>query len=278
MSENCSHDCSSCSKNCSDRSEIFKEKQNEGSKIKKIIGVISGKGGVGKSFVASSLAVLLNRRGYKTAIIDGDITGPSIPKEFGVTEKAGSYDGKFLVPVKTESGIKIMSVNLLLENENDPVVWRGPVIAGAVKQFYTDVLWGDVDYMFVDMPPGTGDVPLTVFQSLPVDGIIVVTSPQDLVSMIVGKSVKMAELMKIKLLGIVENYSYMKCPDCGKIIEVYGESKVIKTAEEFKIDTAVKLPIDPAFSKLSDSGNMEKLDFEYLDPIVEKIIKNCPVK
>ena len=247
MSE-CTHNCSSCSsKDCKERTD-FREKQNERSNIKKVIGVVSGKGGVGKSMVTSLLAVLTNRKGLNTAILDADITGPSIPKMFGVKDRAQAIDDKFLLPVESKKGIKMMSINLLLENDNDPVVWRGPVIAGAVKQFWTDVVWGDVDYMFVDMPPGTGDVPLTVFQSLPVDGIIVVTSPQELVSMIVGKAVKMAGMMNIPVLGIVENMSYLECPDCKKKINLFGESKVDKVAAEFGIELFSKLPINGSFA------------------------------
>ena len=274
MSENCTHDCSSCSEKCSERTEIKKEKPNEFSHVKKIIAVVSGKGGVGKSFITSSLAVLFNRKGYKTAIIDADITGPSIPKAFGIKEKSFSPDGKNLLPAVSKSGVKIMSVNLLLENENDPVVWRGPIIAGAVKQFFTDVNWGDVDYMFVDMPPGTGDVPLTVFQPIPVDGIVVITSPQSLVSMIVGKAVKMAEMMKINVLGLVENYSYLTCPDCGKKIAVFGESKAESVAENFGIKNTAKVPIEPKFAKLFDEGKIEELDFDGLDGLVS-VIDNC---
>lgn len=272
MSE-CTHNCSSCSsKDCKERTD-FREKQNERSNIKKVIGVVSGKGGVGKSMVTSLLAVLTNRKGLNTAILDADITGPSIPKMFGVKDKAQAIDDKFLLPVESKKGIKMMSINLLLENDNDPVVWRGPVIAGAVKQFWTDVVWGDVDYMFVDMPPGTGDVPLTVFQSLPVDGIIVVTSPQELVSMIVGKAVKMAGMMNIPVLGIVENMSYLECPDCKKKINLFGESKVDKVAAEFGIELFSKLPINPEFASLADKGDIESFNGEYLDNILNKIIK-----
>ena len=270
MSE-CTHDCSSCGKDCAERKD-FKEKQNENSNVKKVIGIVSGKGGVGKSFVTSTLAVMMAKKGFNTAILDADITGPSIPKMFGIYERAEAINEKFLLPAQSELGIKIMSINLLLENQSDPVVWRGPVIAGAVKQFWTDVIWDEVDYMFVDMPPGTGDVPLTVFQSLPVDGIIVVTSPQDLVSMIVGKAVKMANLMNIPVLGIVENMSYLKCPDCGKIINVFGESKIDITAKKFNINSTAKLPINPQFASLSDDGNIEQFDGEYLNEIIQTII------
>lgn len=270
MSE-CTHDCSTCSKDCSEKKSLL-EKQNEQSNVKKIIGVVSGKGGVGKSLVSAVLAVLMNRKGLKTAILDADITGPSIPKMFGLKDKAMSPDGKFLMPISTSNGIKTMSINLLLENDNDPVVWRGPVIAGAVKQFWTDVAWGEVDYMFVDMPPGTGDVPLTVFQSLPINGIVVVASPQELVSMIVGKAVKMANMMNIPILGIVENMSYLECPDCKKIINVFGDSKIDLVAKTYNIDTVSKLPINPEFARLSDDGEIEKFHGNYLDNIIEKII------
>ncbi len=271
MSE-CTHDCSTCSKECSDRKSLL-EKQNEKSNIKKVIGVVSGKGGVGKSLITSLLAVLIKRRGENVAIMDADITGPSIPKMFGINEKALSPDGKFLLPVLTEKGIKTMSINLLLESDTDPVVWRGPVIAGAVKQFWTDVAWGDVDYMFVDMPPGTGDVPLTIFQSLPINAIIVVASPQELVSMIVGKAVKMANMMNIPILGIVENMSYLECPDCKKKIEVFGKSKVAEIAKIYNIQNYSKLPIDPGFALLCDKGKIEEFVGDYLNNIVDKILK-----
>lgn len=272
MSE-CTHDCSSCSsKDCKEKKD-FREKQNELSNVKKVIGIVSGKGGVGKSLVSGILSVLAKRKGFKTAILDADITGPSVPKMFGLIEKAQAMDDKFLLPAITKTGIEVMSINLLLENENDPVVWRGPVIAGAVKQFWTDVVWNEVDFMFVDMPPGTGDVPLTVFQSLPVDGIIIVTSPQELVSMIVGKAVKMANLMNIPVLGIVENMSYYKCPDCGKKISIFGESKIEETASEFGIKTVAKLPIDSKFAALSDGGKIEEFSGDYLDSVLEEIIK-----
>ncbi len=270
MSE-CSHDCSSCSQKCSDRKSMI-EKQNDTSNIKKVIGIVSGKGGVGKSLVTSILSVLTRKRNKNVAILDADITGPSIPKVFGVREKAISPDGKSLLPVVTKSGIKIMSINLLLENEDDPVVWRGPVIGGAVKQFWTDVSWGDVDYMFVDMPPGTGDVPLTVFQSLPIDGIVVVTSPQELVSVIVGKAIKMANLMNIPVLGLVENMSYLRCPDCGNEIKVFGDSNIENIANDYGIESFSKLPIDPSFASMCDSGNIEKFNEDYLSTLLDKII------
>ncbi len=272
MSE-CNHDCSSCSsKTCSEK-QGFREKQNEFSNIKKVIGVVSGKGGVGKSFVSSVLSVLTNRKGYKTAILDADITGPSIPKAFGIKERAIAVDDKFLKPAVSKTGIEVMSINLLLAEDTAPVVWRGPVIAGAVKQFWTDVIWGEVDYMFVDMPPGTGDVPLTVFQSLPVDGIIVVASPQELVSMIVGKAVKMANLMNIPVLALVENMSYLECPDCKKKINVFGESRADEIAKQYGIETVAKLPINPEFASLADKGEIEQFTGEYLDAILDKITK-----
>ncbi len=256
MSEECTHDCSSCSANCSSRNEIQKELPHEGSKIKKVIGVVSGKGGVGKSLVTGLLAVQQTRKGYKTAILDADITGPSIPKMFGLHEKA-TGDESGINPVVSKMGTKVMSINLLIENEEDPVVWRGPVIAGAVKQFWTDVLWDEVDYMFVDMPPGTGDVPLTVFQSLPVDGIVIVTTPQDLVSMIVSKAVKMAELMNVPVLGIVENMSYVKCPDCGKEISVFGDSHVDEVCNKYGLRLLGRIPIDPKLAGACDKGMIE---------------------
>ena len=228
MSEECNESCSSCGENnCTERTEeqSLIEKLNPHSNVKKVIGIVSGKGGVGKSLVTSMLAVAMQKAGYKTAVLDADITGPSIPKAFGLKDKAVALE-EAILPVKSSTGIEIMSINLMMENETDPVIWRGPMIAGVVKQFWTDVIWDDIDYMFVDMPPGTGDVPLTVFQSLPIDGIIVVTSPQDLVSMIVGKAVKMAQKMNIPVLGIVENMSYLLCPDCGTKIEVFGKSKI----------------------------------------------------
>ena len=270
MSE-CTHDCSSCSEKCSERKD-FKEKQNEFSNIKKVIGIVSGKGGVGKSLITGLLATLVNKKGFKTAILDADITGPSVPKMFGVKQHAtGSEEG--IDTVLSPSGMQLMSMNLLLEDETMPVVWRGPVIAGAVKQFWTDVAWGDVDFMFVDMPPGTGDVPLTVFQSLPIDGIIVVASPQELVSMIVGKAVKMATMMNIPILGIVENMSYYECPDCGKKINVFGESRIEQTAKEYSISKVARLPINPEFAKMVDNGNIERFTGDYLDEMVGVITK-----
>lgn len=272
--EGCTSDCSSCPSagNCESQPQSFLEETNSFNDIKKVIGVVSGKGGVGKSMVTSLMAVNMQRRGYKTAILDADITGPSIPKAFGTKEKATANElGIF--PIKTKTGIGTMSVNNLLENDTDPVVWRGPVIAGTVKQFWTDVLWGDVDYMFVDMPPGTGDVPLTVFQSLPVDGIIVVTSPQELVSMIVGKAVKMAEMMNIPVLGLVENMSYFKCPDCGKEYPVFGESRLEEVAAEYGVDVLGRLPIDPKLAAACDKGMIELFEGDWLDGAADKIEK-----
>ncbi|MBE6682683.1 MAG: Mrp/NBP35 family ATP-binding protein [Ruminococcaceae bacterium] len=258
MSE-CTHDCSTCSANCSSREqskESMIEKLREGSKIGKVIAVVSGKGGVGKSLVTGLLAINAQRSGKKTCILDADITGPSIPKIFGVNSGVLS-DGEAMLPPESKTGIKVMSLNLLLPNESDPVAWRGPIIAGCVKQFWTDVNWGENDVMYIDMPPGTGDVPLTVFQSLPVDGMIIVTSPQDLVSMIVGKAVRMAELMNIPILGLVENYSYFECPDCNKKHYIYGEGNVDAVAADHGIEKVAKLPIDPKLAQLCDKGELE---------------------
>ncbi len=266
MSE-CTHNCSTCSANCGSRKEKndLLAPQNEASNVKHVIGIVSGKGGVGKSLVTSILAVLMQRKGYQTAILDADITGPSIPKAFGLSGMLieGSDIGMF--PAKTKTGIEVMSVNLMVDEETKPVVWRGPVIAGTVKQFWSDVVWNDVDYMFVDMPPGTGDVPLTVFQSLPLDGIIIVTSPQELVSMIVEKAVNMAKLMNIPVIGIVENMSYFKCPDCGKEYKIYGESGIEGLAEKTGIPLLAKLPIDPRLASLVDRGIVELLESDDLD-------------
>lgn len=266
MSE-CTHDCGSCSANCSERKqESFLADLNPNSSVKKVYAIMSGKGGVGKSLVTSMLAVLAQRSGKHTAILDADITGPSIPKAFKLNTKAYTTD-EGLLPVTSQTGIDVMSLNLLLDNETDPVVWRGPVIAGAVKQFWSDVIWKDVDYMFVDMPPGTGDVPLTVFQSLPVDGIIIVTSPQELVSMIVEKAVKMAEIMNIPVVGIVENMSYFECPDCGKKHSIFGESHIDEIAARYGIKSVSRLPIDPLLAACVDSGNIEKFDGGWLDAL-----------
>lgn len=265
MSEECTHDCSSCSSNCASRDpKSFLEAPHPDSKIGKVIGIVSGKGGVGKSMVTDLLALEFARRGYHCGILDADITGPSIPKAFGLTEKATGNETT-IFPVKTKKyGIDVMSINLLLENETDPVVWRGPVIGGTVKQFWTDTLWDNVDYLFVDMPPGTGDVALTVFQSIPVDGIVVVTSPQDLVSMIVGKAVKMAEMMNIPVLGLVENMSYAECPDCGKKIPVFGESHIGDVAAMYHVPVLAQMPINPSLAASCDQGTVEELTCSYL--------------
>lgn len=271
MSEECSHDCSSCSESCSDRDpKSFLESPHADSKIKKVIGVVSGKGGVGKSLVTDMLAVAFSRLGYHCGILDADITGPSIPKAFGITEKAKGNETT-IFPVRTKTGIDIMSINLLLPNDTDPVIWRGPVIAGTVKQFWTDVLWDDIDYLFVDMPPGTGDVPLTVFQSIPVDGIVVVTSPQELVSMIVGKAVKMAEMMNIPVIGVVENMSYVECPDCGKKLPVFGESHLEDVAAQYHVPVIGQIPIDPKLAAACDKGMIELNEGNYLDDAVKAI-------
>ena len=269
----CTHDCSSCSENCSSRTGgIPKEKLNSLSSVKHVVGVVSGKGGVGKSIVTSMLAVVMQRKGYKTAILDADVTGPSIPRAFGLKGSAES-DGEHILPVETKTGIDVISVNLLLENETRPVIWRGPVIAGMVKQFWTDVVWNDIDYMFIDMPPGTGDVPLTVFQSLPVDGIVIVTTPQELVSMIVEKAARMADMMNIPVLGLVENMSYVKCPDCGKEIKVFGESNIEQTAAKYGYDLLARIPLDQKLSALVDKGWIEMMQNDYLDGAVESIEK-----
>lgn len=274
MSENCGGQCSSCGESgCASRqAESLLAQANPLSSVKKVIGIVSGKGGVGKSTVTSMLAVELNRRGKHTAVMDADITGPSIPTAFNIHGRPnGCEEG--LIPLCSETGIDVMSVNLLLENETDPVIWRGPVLAGVVKQFWTDVIWKDVDYLFVDMPPGTGDVPLTVFQSLPIDGIIVVTSPQDLVSMIVTKAVKMAEMMNIPVLGLVENYSYLTCPDCGKQIEVFGKSKIDSVAKELRLPVLCKLPIDPLVAQAMDEGLLEHAKVDAIAPAADALEK-----
>lgn len=264
-----STDCeSSCSGGCGSKPQDFTEKTHELNSIKRVIGIVSGKGGVGKSLVTSMLAVGMRRKGYNVGVLDADITGPSIPKVFGINKKAeGSEFG--IYPQKTHNDIGIMSVNLLLEEDDAPVIWRGPIIAGTVKQFWTDVIWGEVDYLFLDMPPGTGDVPLTVFQSIPLDGIIIVTSPQDLVSLIVKKAFNMAKLMNIPVLGIVENMSYLKCPDCGKEIKLYGDSKIDAISEALGLTLLGKMPIDPAIAELCDKGEIEKHNTNYLDNAVQ---------
>ena len=270
----CNGNCSSCSSSdCGDRKkESLLAAPNPKSNVKKVIAVVSGKGGVGKSTVTSMLAVAMARKGKRVGVLDADITGPSAPTAFGVTECQGASE-EGLYPALSRGGIQIMSINLLLDNPADPVVWRGPVIAGAVKQFWTDVIWEDVDYMFVDMPPGTGDVPLTVFQSLPVDGIVIVTSPQDLVSMIVSKAVKMANMMHIPVLGFVENYSYLLCPDCGKKISVFGQSHLDEVAQKFDLPILARLPIDPKVAECYDNGLMETVDTEALKDVLSAVEK-----
>ncbi len=276
MSE-CTHDCSTCGEDCASREhpQSLLEKPHELSDIRKVIGVISGKGGVGKSMVTSLLATLASRRGLQTSILDADITGPSIPKAFGVHGNASAAE-EGIYPLTTKTGIRLMSVNLLLENETDPVVWRGPVIAGCVKQFWTDVIWGKTDIMFIDMPPGTGDVPLTVFQSIPLDGVVIVTSPQELVSMIVEKAVNMAKLMNIPVLGVVENFSYFVCPDCGKKHEIYGESHIEEIAKKFGIPAFAKLPIDRKLAAACDAGTVELFEGDWLDGLLDTLERQEP--
>ena len=271
MSETCTHDCSTCGANCSSReAEPMLKPANPKSRVKKVIGVVSGKGGVGKSLVSSLLAVATQRAGFKSAVMDADITGPSIPKAFGVHDKAlGQDDGVF--PAETKKGTKIISINMFLEDESDPVVWRGPVIAGKVTQFWTEVMWGDVDFLFVDMPPGTGDVPLTVFQSLPVDGVVVVTSPQELVGQIVEKCVRMAEMMNVPVLGLVENMSYFVCPDCGEKHEIFGASHAAEAAQAHDIDTVCRIPMDSRLAANMDAGEIEEFEGDWLQPLVGKL-------
>ena len=278
MSEQCTHNCDSCPSagNCQSGSanskEQFRAYLNPESSVKKVIGVVSGKGGVGKSMVTSLMAIAANKAGLRTAILDADITGPSIPRTFGLTEKATGTES-VIFPVETKTGIQVMSINLLLDKENDPVVWRGPVIGETVKQFWSDVLWKDVDVMFIDMPPGTGDVPLTVYQSLPLDGIIIVTSPQELVSMIVGKAVNMAALMEVPILGIVENMSYVECPDCGKHIHLFGESHLEETALQYNLRILDRLPIDPQLARACDQGTLELYGGELLGQTLAAVQK-----
>ena len=275
MSENCNHDCSSCGENCPSRNgqkPDFRAPANAHSNVKRVIGVVSGKGGVGKSMVTSLMSVIMRRRGFNSAILDADITGPSIPKAFGVHGMLSANDAGILPAVST-TGVRLISLNLMLENETDPVVWRGPVIAGTVKQFWTDVQWGDVDFMFVDMPPGTGDVPLTVFQSLPVDGIIIVTSPQELVGMIVEKAVNMAKMMNVPVLGIVENMSYFKCDECGKEHHIFGNSHVEEIAARNGIEMTARLPMDPLLAAACDKGMIEMFDGDWLEKIADAIEK-----
>lgn len=274
MSENCDNNCEGCSQNCEDRKSPpdMMVHLNKESRVGKVIGIVSGKGGVGKSSVTSLLAVNTNRLGLRTAILDADITGPSIPRAFGIKGRADG-DGNHILPKISRDGIQIISVNLLLQNDSDPVVWRGPLLGGMVKQFFTDVLWDNVDVMFIDMPPGTGDVPLTIFQSLPLDGIIVVTSPQELVGMIVGKAVKMARMMNIPVLGLVENLSYFLCPDNGREYEIFGKSKAGGVALEFGLPLLARLPVDPEISKACDEGRVEDLKGSWLMPAAEMIAK-----
>ena len=275
MSEDCNQDCGSCMEDCADRTEQpvdFTGKLHELSSVKKVIGIVSGKGGVGKSLVTSLLAVAMNRRGHRTAILDADVTGSSIPKMFGVNERARS-DELGLYPVRSKSGIEIMSMNLLLEKDTDPVIWRGPLIAGVVKQFWTDVIWHDIDFMFIDLPPGTGDVPLTVFQSIAVDGIVVVTSPQELVSMIVSKAVNMAEMMNIPIFGLVENMSYFHCPDNGKDYQIFGESHIEEIAKKHNLKVLAKLPIDPKIAAACDAGAVESIEGDWFDQTADSFEK-----
>ena len=277
MSE-CTHNCSTCSSGCSSKEkQSLKEQPHALSSVKHIIAVVSGKGGVGKSLVTSMLAVNMQRLGYKTAILDADVTGPSIPKAFGL--KAGvDGDENGMIPPATTSGIEVMSVNLMLDDETKPVVWRGPVIAGAVKQFWTDTIWHDVDYMFIDCPPGTGDVPLTVFQSIPIDGIVIVSSPQELVSMIVAKAANMATMMDVPVYGLVENMSYVKCPDCGKEIKVFGDSHIEEIAEKFGYDLLARIPMDPKLAALVDRGMIELMENDYLDGAVQTLIEKLKLQ
>ena len=275
--QGCTHDCSTCSANCGSKKanpKDFYEKLNDLSSIKHVIGVVSGKGGVGKSSVSAMLAVLLQRRGYKVGILDADITGPSIPKVFGL-KKVVEGDGLGMIPPSTITGIDIMSVNLMLDDDTSPVVWRGPVIAGTVKQFWSDTIWHEIDYLIVDCPPGTGDVPLTVFQSIPLDGIVIVSSPQDLVSMIVSKAANMAQMMNIPVLGLVENMSYISCPDCGKEIRVFGDSHIEEVAEKFGYPLLAKIPMDPKLAALCDKGWIEMMENNYLDGAVDAIEAAC---
>ncbi|MCI7262027.1 MAG: P-loop NTPase [Otoolea sp.] len=266
MSEGCNHNCSSCSENCDSRKpESFLEPLNPQSSVKRVIGVVSGKGGVGKSLVTSLMAAKMRARGKGVGILDADITGPSIPKAFGLHGTVGVTADQLMLPMESATGVKVLSANLILENETDPVIWRGPIVGGVIKQFWGEALWKDVDYMFVDMPPGTGDVPLTVFQSLPLDGIIIVTSPQDLVSMIVAKAVNMAKKMDIPILGLVENMSYLECPDCGKKISVFGESHLEETAKLYGIPVLAQIPIDPKIAESVDQGVVEYVESPWLD-------------
>lgn len=275
MSEECTHDCSTCGSSCEhvDAKDLIAP-LNRDSTIKHVYAVMSGKGGVGKSSVTACLAAAMAKKGFKVGIMDADITGPSIPTAFGVQTRAMG-DGESIFPEETPGGIKLISLNLLLENPGDPVIWRGSLLAGVVKQFWTDVCWGELDYLFIDMPPGTGDVPLTVFQSIPVDGIIVVTSPQDLVSMIVAKAVKMAEMMNVPIIGLVENYSYFKCPDCGKEYPVFGKSHIDEIASQHHLPVLAKLPIDPNAARACDEGRIEEYKTDVMDSVCDKVVDFC---
>ena len=273
MAENCTHDCSSCGVDCPSRqgASEFAAPMNQLSSVKKVIGVVSGKGGVGKSMVTSLLATIMRRRGDEVAVLDADITGPSIPTAFGMNGRAMG-DGESIFPEVTAGGIKVMSLNLLVENKGDPVIWRGSLVSGVIKQFWTDVRWGELDYLFIDMPPGTGDVPLTVYQAIPVDGIVVVTSPQDLVSLIVTKAVRMADMMKKPILGVVENYSYFVCPDCGKEHAIFGKSNLEQVARDLGIDVLARIPFDPAMAEAMDGGKMENQEHNYLEGVAQAIL------
>lgn len=272
MSENCSHNCSSCGETCASRTmESFRVPLNPQSSVKKVIGVVSGKGGVGKSLVTSLMACKMRARNNRVGILDADITGPSIPKAFGIHGMVGVTGDQLMLPRTTSTGIEILSSNLILEHETDPVIWRGPVVGGVIKQFWSEALWKDIDYMFVDMPPGTGDVPLTVFQTIPVDGIVIVTSPQELVSMIVGKAVKMAQMMDIPIIGIIENMSYVECPDCGKAIEIFGKSHVDDVATQYHLPVLGRIPMTPSIAAASDAGAVEDLEGNWLDVAISAI-------
>jgi Mrp family chromosome partitioning ATPase len=271
MSEECTHNCGTCGSDCSERKQSLIEQLNQYSKVnKKVIGVVSGKGGVGKTFVTTSIACALNEKGYKVGILDADVTGPSVPKMFGIHEKA-ICDDRGIIPQTTSKGIEVMSANLILDTEETPVLWRGPVMSGVVKQFWTDVIWGELDYLLIDMPPGTGDIPLTVFQSIPMDEIIIVTSPQDLVSMIVGKACNMADIMGVKVLGLVENYSYLECPDCGKKINVFGDSKIGEVAMKHRCKVLDQIPIMPSINSLVNTEAFENTSHSYVNKVVDAI-------
>lgn len=273
-SETCNHNCSSCGETCSSRTqESFLEALNPQSSVKKVIGVVSGKGGVGKSLVTSLMACKMRARNNRVGILDADITGPSIPKAFGLHGTVGVTADQLMVPSVSSTGIEVLSSNLILENETDPVIWRGPIVGGVIKQFWGEALWNNIDYMFVDMPPGTGDVPLTVFQSLPLNGILIVTSPQELVSMIVAKAVNMAKKMNIPIIGLIENMSYLECPDCGRKISVFGESRIEETAAQYGIPVLARIPIDPKIAGSVDAGAVESVDAPWLDAAADAVEK-----